>query len=71
MIIYTNNNQDHLYVAAHITKAYFHIDSSDYSSEDDFEFYPHRKTSAYEFDTKGPEALHAATLKPKRQIMWK
>jgi len=71
MTIYTDNNQDHFYVAVYIIKAYFHIDSSNYSSKDDFDFYPHRKTSSYEFDIKGPEALHAATLKPKRQITWK
>jgi len=30
MTIYTDNNQDHFYVAVYIIKAYFHIDSSNY-----------------------------------------
>lgn len=71
MIIFTDNNQDHFYINSHAVKAYLHTDCCNYGSEDDFNFCPHRKTSGYEFYTKGFEALHAATLIPKRQITWK
>lgn len=71
MTISTNKNQYHFYVASHVRNQYLHIDCSDYSSEDNFNFHPHRKITPCEFSTISTESLHAAVLKTKRVDKWK